>query len=243
MKSPRIALAVLSVLIATPALADDMFSFNVGAVSDYRYRGISQTRLQPAVQGGIDVALPGGFYVGTWASTIKWIKDAGGDAAVEWDLYGGYKAEIAKDLTLDVGVLRYQYPRHRVAVAPNTTELYAALTFGVVTAKYSHSLSNLFGFADSKGSGYLDVTATFDVGGGFTLAPHVGYQKVRGNGDFSYTDVSVTLSKEFAPGLTGSLALVAADTKTIAGAKAYASPANGKDLGKAVAVLGIKYVF
>jgi hypothetical protein len=44
-------------------------------VTDYRYRGISQTKLKPAVQGGVDYAA-GGFYVGAWASTIKWIKDA-----------------------------------------------------------------------------------------------------------------------------------------------------------------------
>ena len=49
-------------------------SFNVSLTSDYRYRGISQSRLKPAIQGGVDYALPGGFYVGAWASTIKWIK-------------------------------------------------------------------------------------------------------------------------------------------------------------------------
>ena len=52
-------------------------SFNVGATTDYRYRGISQSRLQPAVQGGIDYADKSGFYVGAWGSTIKWIKDSG----------------------------------------------------------------------------------------------------------------------------------------------------------------------
>lgn len=243
MKTPLIALAAVATLATTPAFADDMFSFNVGAVTDYRYRGISQTRLKPALQGGVDVTLPAGFYVGTWASTIKWIKDAGGGANLEWDLYGGYKTELAKDLTLDVGVLRYQYPSHDLAIAPNTTELYGALTYGPVTAKYSHSVSNLFGFADSKGSGYFDLSASFDVGGGFTLAPHVGYQKVRRNGDFSYTDVSVALSKELVKGLTASVTVVAADTKTIGGTKAYASPANGKDLGKAGVVLGVKYTF
>ena len=63
----------------------------MGVVTDYRYRGISQSRLKPALQGGVDFAHKSGFYLGTWASTIKWIKDAGGDAPVELDLYGGYK--------------------------------------------------------------------------------------------------------------------------------------------------------
>ena len=85
------SLVSLLVLAATvPAFADDPapaadpLSFNIGAVSDYRYRGISQTRLKPALQGGIDYAAANGFYVGTWASTIKWIKDAGGDARSSW---------------------------------------------------------------------------------------------------------------------------------------------------------------
>jgi uncharacterized protein (TIGR02001 family) len=92
-------------------------AFNAGAVSDYRYRGISQTRLKPAVQGGVDYSA-GGLYVGAWASTIKWIKDAGGDADVEIDLYGGYKGELAKDVAFDVGVLTYQYPGNTWPPAP-----------------------------------------------------------------------------------------------------------------------------
>src|SRR5437868_5986563 len=107
-----IALALFAA--ALPAFAEepapapaDPLSFNVGAVSEYRYRGISQSRLKPALQGGIDYAAPSGFYVGSWASTIKWIKDAGGDADIEVDLYGGYKTEVAKGLTLDVGGLYY----------------------------------------------------------------------------------------------------------------------------------------
>lgn len=245
MKKLTLALAAAAILTALPAVsyADDMFSFNVGAVSDYRYRGISQTRLKPALQGGFDAALPGGFYVGTWLSTIKWIKDFGGNADVEWDIYGGYKTEISKDLTLDVGVLRYQYPSHDLPIAPNTTEIYGALTFGPVTAKYSHSVSNLFGFDDSKNSGYLDLSGSFDVGGGFMVNPHLGYQRVAHNGDFSYTDYSIGVSKEVVKGLVVSLAAVGADTKSIGGTKAYASPANGKDMGKAGVVAGIKYSY
>src|SRR5688572_31429054 len=90
---------LLSALVASGALMaqtkapepDYTLSFNVGAVTDYRYRGISQSRLDPALQGGADFAHKSGFYVGTWASTIKWVEDAGGDANAEVDVYGGYK--------------------------------------------------------------------------------------------------------------------------------------------------------
>ena len=241
MKKVILSLATVVAAAAVPSAAYAQLAFNAGAVTDYRYRGISQTRLKPAVQGGVDFAA-GGFYVGAWASSIKWIKDAGGDAPAEIDVYGGYKGDIVKDsLTYDVGVLSYQYPGHKLSVSPVTTEVYGALTFGPATVKYSHSVTNLFGFSDSKNSGYLDLSASFDVGGGVMLAPHVGYQKVSGNSDFSYTDVALGVSKDFS-GLVVSATAVYADVKKIGGVPAYVGP-NGKNLGKAGVVLGVKYNF
>jgi uncharacterized protein (TIGR02001 family) len=240
MKNAILSLATVVAVTALPSVAQAELAFNVGAVTDYRYRGISQTRLNPAVQGGIDYSI-GGFYVGAWASSIKWIKDAGGDAPGEYDFYGGYKGEIAKGVGFDVGVLRYQYFSHDLAVSPNTTELYGSLTFGPATLKYSHAVTNLFGFSDSKNSSYIDLSAGFDVGAGVTLTPHIGYQKVKNNSDFSYTDYAITASKDFS-GLTVSLGAVYADVKKPGGTPAYIGP-NGKNLGKAGVVLGVKYAF
>jgi len=231
-------------LAPTVAMADDYsLAFNVGAVSDYRYRGISQTQLEPALQGGIDLALPKGFYLGTWASSIKWIDTFGGDSNVEVDLYGGWKGEVGGGLTLDVGALRYQYfdavtPEwtNNSYVNPNTTELYAALSYSVVTLKYSHSVTNLFGTADSKGSSYVDLTAAFDVYQGLMLTPHVGHQTVKNNGDFSYTDYAVTVSKDFS-GWVPSLAIVGTD------ADEALYTWGGEKVGKTGVVLGIKYSF
>ena len=227
------AVAVAASTLATPALANNSLAFNVGAVTDYRYRGISQSRLKPALQGGLDYTA-GSFYAGAWGSTIQWIKDGGGKADVEIDLYGGYKFELAKGTVLDLGVLTYQYPSNGLKPSANTTEVYGALTFGPVTAKYSQSTSNLFGFAGSKGSGYLDITGTFEVAG-ITVTPHIGRQTVKKNSAYTYTDYSITLSKEMA-GVVWSAALI--DTNT----KAYTGP-GGKDLGKASVVLGAKYNF
>jgi len=219
---------------------DYTLSFNIGAVTDYRYRGISQSRLRPALQGGADFAHGSGFYLGTWASTLKWVKDAGGDADVEVDLYGGYRTSVGA-FGLDVGLLRYLYPGSALAVNPDTTEAYVAGTWGPATLKYSHSTTNLFGFADSRGSGYLDLSASFELPWyGLTLAPHIGHQRVRRNGYFSYTDWSLTLGKDFGNGLSASLAYV--DTNARTGPLAYASPA-GRNLGRAGLVAGLKYAF
>lgn len=218
-------------------------SFNVGAVSDYRYRGISQTRLKPALQGGVDLSHPSGFYLGAWASTIRWVKDLEGDAGVEVDVYGGYKGELAKGLGYDVGVLGYVYPSNKLATSANTTELYGALSFGPATLKYSHAVTDTFGNTDSKNSFYLDASASFDLGGGWMLAPHLGYQKIKGPfGDAAtYTDGSLTLSKDF-NGFVPSIALVATDAD-----KAFYVPGpagnSTKFLGRSAVVLGVKYSF
>ena len=216
---------------------DYTLSVNVGAVTDYRYRGISQSRNDPAIQGGADFAHKSGFYIGTWASSIKWIKDAGGDANAEVDLYGGYKFS-AVGVGFDVGLLRYLYPGSGMPVNPDTTEVYVAGTWGPATLKYSHAVTNLFGFSDSKNSYYVDLNATFELPWyGLTLAPHVGHQRVHNLGVASYTDWSLTLAKDFGNGISASLAYV--DTDADKGF--YASPANGKFMGKAGAVVGVKY--
>lgn len=66
-------------------------SVNVGLVSDYRFRGLSLSNRDPALQGGVDLEAGTGLFAGAWASTIA---DYGG-ADVELDLYGGYAGEVA----------------------------------------------------------------------------------------------------------------------------------------------------
>ena len=212
-------------------------TLNVGLSTDYRYRGISQTRLQPAASAGADYAHASGWYVGTWLSTLKWIQDAGGAAAVEWDIYGGYRG-TAGPLSYDVGVLRYQYPGHDLGVSPNTTEVYGALTWKAFTAKYSHATSNLFGFANSQGSGYLDLSATWALSEGWSVVPHIGRQWVRRNGAYSYTDYALMLNKDFGNGLTANVGVVG----THADRALYVTPA-GRFSGRTAALAGIKYTF
>ena len=280
-KSALAAVAVLAVTAGpTIALADDApaapaaaasapdaspITYNIGVVSDYRYRGISQSKLKPALQGGIDYA-NGPIYVGTWLSTISWVKDSmaiynNGQAAmtppgptvqekgapVEWDLYGGTKGDIIKDtLSYDVGVLAYVYlgqKFHEIQMSnPDTGEVYGALTYGVFTAKVSISATPLFGVPKSKGSQYYDLSANFDLGNGFSLTPDAAYQNVTGSfakaNKVSYGDYSLTLGKDFGKGLTASLQVIATDAD-----KVWYATSGGKFTGRTGVVAGVKYSF
>ena len=79
----------------------------------------------------------------------------------------------------------------------NTTELYGQLGYGPATLKYSHAVTNLFGFVDSKNSGYLDLSANFDMQPGLVLNAHVGHQNVKHVGAASYTDWRLGVTKDF----------------------------------------------
>jgi uncharacterized protein (TIGR02001 family) len=255
---------VLSLLAASsaafaqtaPAAAAPEITYNVGVVSQYRYRGIAQTKGDAALQGGVDYANANGFYLGAWGSTIKWIKDAAlesGNASakqakgpVELDIYGGYKFEAA-GIAYDVGYLRYQYQGNTYKdassanVNANTDEVYGAATYGPATLKYSQATSNLFGYSDSKGSSYLDLSATFDLGNGYSFVPHAGRQTIKNaNSGYGYSDFALTLNKDLGDGLTASVAAI----KTTANETLYKGlSSTSYNAAKNAVVVGVKYSF
>ena len=255
-----IALALVSgsALAQTAAPAapepESTLTYNIGVVSEYRYRGLAQSAKKPALQGGFDYAHKNGFYVGTWASTINWIKDTSPTEVkgpVEIDVYGGYKTEIAKDVVLDVGGLKYWYQGNNLekalSVTPtpptnaDTFEFYGALSFGALTAKLSNSTTNLFGAPNSKNSRYFDVSYTVDFGNGLTLVPHIGEQIVKNN-DTSYTDYALTLNKDM-DGLVLSAALISTNFKSRHGVNATLTGSGDKSLSGTTLVLGLKKNF
>lgn len=239
---------------AEDAKPDNEVSYNVGIVNDYRYRGLTQTRFDPALQGGVDyVNNPTGLYVGTWLSTIKWIKDgvdmAGGNGKgpVEWDIYAGKRGDIGAGFTYDVGGLYYFYPRNNyadIAKNANTFELYGQVGYGPIYFKYSQSLTNLFGNIDSKYSKYYDLGGNFDVGYGVTLGLHVGHQDIKGpSSGLSYVDWKVGLTKTFdeLAGVTLGVAYVATD---LANGKSTTPVSDGsKNVGKSGVVVSLSKTF
>ncbi|MFG6446667.1 TorF family putative porin [Roseateles sp. BYS180W] len=254
------AVAATAVLAVKPAEAAEDYSLsaNAGVVSDYRYRGISQTRLKPAVQAGVDFAHASGTYVGVWASSIKWTRDIPeGGGKAEIDIYAGYKHKMDNGMTLDLGGLYYWYPSSHLVhntdyVDADTFELYTALSWGPLTLKYSHALTPLFGLTYSpllkegkgtRNSGYWDVSGNFELPYGLILTPHIGHQRVAGtlNPQASYTDYSLTLSKTY-KGFTPSLTLVGTNAD-----QSYYVPGtlarSTQFLGKRGVVAGLKYTY
>ncbi|MFC5513655.1 TorF family putative porin [Massilia jejuensis] len=219
-------------------VAEHQVSYNAALASEYRYRGLSQTRFDPALQGGADyVHGPSGFYAGTWLSTIKWTKDLGGDGNVEVDLYAGKRGQLTEAISYDVGGLYYWYPSNDLNPDANTFELYGQVGYGPAYLKYSHSTTNLFGTTNSKRSGYLDLGANVPIAAvaGLVLNLHVGRQRVENNAQFSYTDYKVGLTKDLGFASV-SLAWIKANTE------AYVSP-SGRNLGKSAAVVSVSKIF
>jgi uncharacterized protein (TIGR02001 family) len=222
---------------------------NINLVTDYRFRGISQTNAKPAVQGGFDWAHTTGVYAGVWGSNVSWLSDGGAgrvSSSLELDIYGGYKFKGA-GLDWDVGLLQYWYPGRYPGgfTNPNTTEVYGAGTWKQYTFKLSYSLTNAFGFAGSRGSIYLDGTGNFDLGDGFNLIGHLGYQRIDGGSGrstsaCSYADYKVGVTKEYF-GLTGAAALVGTNAKGGRG-ECYRN-AFDRDLGRATIVLSVGKTF
>jgi uncharacterized protein (TIGR02001 family) len=106
-KRNAMGLALLSTL-SVPAFADEgasSLSVNAALSTDYVFRYISQTFEDPAVSGGVDWDSGSGFYMGVWGSNV----DFGDDARLEMDFYGGYSFETSGELTVNVGLIDYEY--------------------------------------------------------------------------------------------------------------------------------------
>ncbi|MBI1753030.1 MAG: hypothetical protein HY014_01575 [Acidobacteria bacterium] len=243
---------------AAPAAPPTLLGFAVSGSatfgSQYIFRGLTQTDGKPTVQGELDLVHPSGFYLSAAMSNISWFTDqnanlasapvslaspGGGkvnSAAVELDLFGGYKWGFAKDWTLDAGLYRYLYPGSYTALGvfrnPATTEAYLGLGYSWASVKYSRVLSaNSFGTYNAEGATYVDLSLSIPLGeSGWTVLLHGGHCAYPSNanpdfftnantgrltGDnslFSYSDFKVGIAKEV-KGYTFTLAATDADTK------------------------------
>ncbi len=169
----RIAIAAMALIPAAahaeaetppPALA---ISYNAAIVSDYRFRGLSFTNRDPAVQGGIDLAFASGFYLGTWASNVS----STGGSNVELDLYGGYGGTLA-GVSYTIGALGYVYPNGK---SVNYVEIQSTLgkSFGPLTTTLTvaytpdqgNAVDNIYtGIVADYAIGETPLTASISLG-------------------------------------------------------------------------------
>jgi len=180
--APLLATAQTPAPAAPPS--DWTVSGNIAIVSDYRFRGFTQTNYNPGLQGGIDIGHSSGFYVGNWNANVDSVLFNG--ASLEMDFYGGYKHSFG-DFGLDVGVLYYYYPgtgEYNPDFKPDNFEAYIGGSWGPLSAKFYYSFTNFFDLKndaagiDSKGSYYVDLNGNFPLDGGFAIVAHAGYQYV-----------------------------------------------------------------
>lgn len=262
MKKLKASLLLSSLLLAGAASAqttaapasDWTVSGNATLISDYRFRGYTQTDYGPAFQGGFDVAHKSGFYVGNWNSNVLSPLYTG--ASLEMDFYGGYKFE-AMGIGFDVGAIYYYYPRSG-RTAPNSKidnqEIYLGASYGPVSAKVYYSTGDYFdlskftaGAPSTKGTLYTDLNANFDIGSGFTLGAHAGilniknhdrYTDINGNAlSSSIVDYKLSLSKEVGGFmLTG--AYVTTSKKNAFSTGQAGVPLEGAGKGRLVVSLG-----
>jgi uncharacterized protein (TIGR02001 family) len=215
-----VTLAALTSGAATTVLAADPkapepdieISGNIALTTDYRFRGMSQTNLGPAIQGGFDLAHKSGAYIGTWGSSVSNWTNPGG-SGMELDIYGGYATELPTGVGVDVGVIRYIYPGNENVALGNarsadTTEAYVGFSFGPVSYKYSRMLSeNWFTYPAKKGSYYHDFGFETALNDQVTLGAHYGIQKIKGNtgGLTDFSDykigVAIALADDYSVGI------------------------------------------
>ena len=222
LRSLAVAAAFLSIGCVAVVHADDApaspVTGNVAVTSDYMFRGLTQTWGRPAIQGGADYANPNGFAAGFWGSSISERSYPGG--AMELDLYASYGQPINSDWSWRAGIYGYVYPGANLDQAGlasrslNTVEANVALTWKQFTLKYNHSLTDYFGVdteqgyrGDSKGTGYLQLDATFPLNDAWSLALHAGHTHytttlvtplASGARDPGYSDVGATLKYQLA---------------------------------------------
>ncbi len=196
--------AVATALLAgasNSVLAEPEISANVSLVSDYRFRGISQSNSDPAIQGGFDIAFENGIYLGTWGSSVDFGDDYG---SLELDGYGGWAMETEKGVGFDVGYAYYGYPGdNNVPADGDYQEVYGSVSYADFTVGIHYSddyYAETGDFFYYYGEYSLDLEK-LGLPSGWALDFHVGLNDFDEEGflyeEDSYVDYSIALSASY----------------------------------------------
>lgn len=271
--SMRKSILSLSMAVATAApalaLAADAppVTGNMTIASDYRFRGISQTYLGPAFQGGIDYAHSSGLYLGNWNSNVSSFVFTGG-SGIEMDFYGGYKKSFG-DVGVDVGAIYYWYPNAEFDGGSgkakfDNLEIYFGGSWKWLSAKLFYALSDYFGLANEQADGgywcskstdpctpiggkggsngtiYFDLTATIPVTKELSVVAHYGMLDVKKYNELDYKDWKLGVTYDLNGWLLG-----AAYVDTDADKEWYYTfgSKGNKEVGKSTVVFSVTKTF
>lgn len=193
-----LAALCVSAALAVPALADGEFTGTLGATSDYKFRGISQSDGGAAVNGGIEYGQDS-LTLGIWASSLDYSADP--DNNIEIDLYAAYTHELSEKTSLTGKAYYYWYPN---AAASNASYVEFLAQLDHDFGKFSANLNAAWTPENSGDTGQAEM-----IGAGVevpitdwaTISANVGHQWIEDNAtydlpDYGFGDIGVTLAWE-----------------------------------------------
>ena len=202
------ALAADAAAAAAPA-PDWSNTGNITLVSDYLFRGISQTQAKPTAQATLDFTHVSGLYLGLFGSGVSHAAYNNGSGS-EIDVYGGYRYPLSEGNNIDAGLVTYWYPGAHFAaggkdIKYHTQEAKLGVNVGSFNAYAWVALSEYwFGFAvqpdsgklaNTRGTAYVEANWNPELAPGLVLNLHAGRQQVRNMSDFNFFDVKAGVTK------------------------------------------------
>jgi len=174
-----ISAALASALLSGAAVAD--VTANVGATSNYLWRGVSLSNEAAAVSGGVDYSHASGAYAGVWQSS------EGASGSAETDVYAGFSGE-AEGVSYDIGFVSYMYPQTTPSV--DFAEVY--FSAGYEFAEFFYANSSDLELGTGKGSDYMALTLSYDK---FSVV-YGDYSFDDSSNDYTHVDLGVALTDE-----------------------------------------------
>lgn len=196
-------------------------------VSDYIWRGLTQTWGDPALQVGLEAVHESGLYAGVWGSNVssQWIPGAN----LEIDAYGGYRGQLPVDgLGYDIGAVYVYYPNGNYKNAlngatfksssANTLEMYAAVSYKWLALKYGRTLTKFYGWntdnsgvgifnsfapsagvtGDTTGSSYIEANLSIPLAESWILSGQLGHQYINNSRGLDWSYYKAGITKSFA---------------------------------------------
>ena len=179
-----------SVALTIPQSAQAEISANIGVVSNYFFRGLSESDGGAAVQGGLDFEAESGFYIGTWASNVEF----GDGTSYELDLYLGFAQELDNGLGYDFGYLYYAYPD--APGSANFGEIYGELSYSLFSVGAAYVVNDSTDSALVTGDLYYYAGIDVPLASEFSLGFLVGRTAFDDSAAENYTHYTASLGKD-----------------------------------------------